>query len=134
MLVSYGNHWWNAMGSALNLGLRDDDRWLGRLPFFHVGGLSIVMRGAIYGIPVMHLPDSAPETGTAAGTFDPAAVNRAIDEQGVTIVSVVSTMLARMDLAVKGDHTYPPALRCVLLGGGPESRPLLEERALPAYR
>ena len=30
------------MGSALNLGLQPDDRWLALLPFFHVGGLAIL--------------------------------------------------------------------------------------------
>jgi O-succinylbenzoic acid--CoA ligase len=118
-LLTYGNHWWNAMGSALNLGLHGGDRWLACLPLFHVGGLSIVMRGVIYGIPVV-LPDTA--------GFDPVAVNRAIDEDGVTIVSVVGTMLARM-LEARGSNPYPAALRCVLLGGGPAPRPLLEECA-----
>src|SRR5207253_217257 len=58
-------------------------------------------------------------------SFDPVAVNRAIDEDGVTIISVVSTMLQRM-LDARGDRPYPAALRCVLLGGGPAPQPLLE--------
>src|SRR6185369_4261384 len=49
----------------------------------------------------------------------------AIDDDGVTIVSVVSTMLQRM-LDERGDRPYPATLRCVLLGGGPAPRPLLE--------
>jgi O-succinylbenzoic acid--CoA ligase len=113
-LLSYSNYWWSAVGSALNLGSHADDRWLAVLPLFHVGGLSILVRAAIYGIPaVLH------------SAFDPAAVNRAIDDDGVTIVSVVSTMLQRM-LDERGDRPYPAALRCVLLGGGPAPRPLLE--------
>ncbi len=126
-MLSYGNHWWNAVGSALNLGLHSDDRWLACLPFYHVGGLSILMRGVIYGIPVV-LPNAASRQATAAGGFDPAQVNRAIDEDGVTIVSVVGTMLSRM-LEQRGSQPYPAALRCVLLGGGPAPRPLLEECA-----
>src|SRR5207253_7707367 len=58
-------------------------------------------------------------------SFDPVAVNRAIDEDGVTIISVVSTMLQRM-LDARGDRPYPAALRCVLLGGGPAPQSLLE--------
>ena len=58
--------------------------------------------------------------------FDPAAVNRAIDEDGVTIVSVVSSMLRRM-LDARAGRPYPPTLRHVLLGGGPAPLPLLEE-------
>jgi o-succinylbenzoate---CoA ligase len=112
--LTYGNYWWSAVGSALNLGNHADDRWLALLPLFHVGGLSILVRAAIYGIAaVVH------------SAFEPAAANRAIDEDGVTIVSVVSTMLQRM-LDERGDRPYPATLRCVLLGGGPAPRPLLE--------
>src|SRR5256714_6289056 len=114
-MLTYGNHWWSAMGSALNLGLRDDDRWLAPLPLFHVGGLAILMRSVIYGILAL-----------VHDGFDPAAVNRAIDEDGVTIVSVVSSMLRRM-LDARAGRPYPPTLRHVLLGGGPVPLPLLEE-------
>jgi O-succinylbenzoic acid--CoA ligase len=75
------------------------------------------MRSVLYGIPaVVH------------EAFDQAAVNRAIDEDGVTIVSVVSAMLRRM-LDERAGRRYPSSLRCVLLGGGPAPRPLLEECA-----
>jgi O-succinylbenzoic acid--CoA ligase len=103
----------------LNLGLSPTDRWLACLPLFHVGGLSILLRSVAYGIPAVVHP-----------RFDPAEVNRAIDEQGVSIVSVVSTMLDRM-LIERGGRSFPPTLRCVLLGGGPAPLPLLE-RALEA--
>lgn len=116
-MLSYGNFWWSALGSALNLGSHADDRWLACMPLFHVGGLSILTRSAIYGI-----------TAIVHESFDPAAVNQAIDEERVTIVSVVSTMLRRM-LAERGERPYPPWLRCVLLGGGPAPRPLLESCA-----
>ncbi len=125
VLLSYGNHWWSAIGSALNLGTHQDDCWLACLPLFHVGGLAILTRSLIYGIPaVIH------------ESFDPVAVNRSIDEDGVTIISVVSTMLRRM-LTARGKRPYPPALRCVLLGGGPAPRDLLDtcaRRAIPVVQ
>src|SRR5699024_3651493 len=49
---TYGNHWWSAIGSALNLGLDKQDKWLLPLPMFHVGGLSILIRSVIYGMEV----------------------------------------------------------------------------------
>ena len=116
-LLTFGNHLWSAVGSALNLGLGSDDRWLACLPLFHIGGLAILMRSVIYGIPII-LQDG----------FDPLEVNRAIDEDGVTVVSVVSNMLQRM-LEARRDRPYPPTLRCVLIGGGPVPRPLLQECA-----
>ncbi len=116
-MLTFGNHWWSATASALNLGLRDNDRWLACLPLFHVGGLAILLRSVIYGMTVV-----------LHSRFDPEAVNQAIDEDGVTIVSVVANMLQRM-LEARGNRPYPPSLRCVLAGGGPVPRDLLEECA-----
>src|SRR5687768_5909125 len=48
-MLTVGNHWWSAVGSALNLGVHADDRWLACLPLFHVGGQAVVLRSAIYG-------------------------------------------------------------------------------------
>ncbi len=114
VLLTYGNHWWNAIGSALNLGLHGGDCWLAALPLYHVGGLAILWRSVIYGIPVV-----------IHEAFDPEAVNREIDQGQVTLTSVVSTMLQRM-LDARGPRSYPQSLRCVLLGGGPAPRSLLE--------
>jgi len=122
---TFGNHWASAVGSALNLGLDWNDRWLAVLPLFHVGGLSTLMKNVIYGMPVI-LHDR----------FDPARANRAIIRHGATIVSVVSQMLTRM-LDDLGDGRYPDTLRCVLLGGGPAPRPLLErcrEKGVPVFQ
>src|SRR5699024_11625708 len=49
---TYGNHYWSAVSSALNLGLHDDDKWLLTLPVFHIGGFSILMKSVIYGMSV----------------------------------------------------------------------------------
>ncbi|HWO74160.1 MAG TPA: AMP-binding protein, partial [Dehalococcoidia bacterium] len=82
-----------------------------------VGGLAILLRSVIYGIPaVVH------------AAFDPARVNRAIDEEGVTIVSVVANMLQRM-LDERHDRPFPDSLRCLLLGGGPAPEALLRRCA-----
>lgn len=121
VLITYGMQWWNAISSALNLGHRDDDCWLACLPLFHIGGLSILMRSVIYGISVV-----------LCEKFDEVAVNRAICEHQVSIISVVAVMLQRMLAALneQGDGAhYPASLRCVLLGGGPAPRPLLEQCA-----
>ena len=112
-VLTHGNFYWSAVASSMNLGVREDDRWLACMPLFHVGGLSILLRSAIYGT-----------TAVVHERFDEARVNAALREDGVTLLSVVATMLTRMfdvDSAPLGD-----SLRAVLLGGGPAPRPLLE--------
>jgi O-succinylbenzoic acid--CoA ligase len=124
-VLTFGNHLWSAVGSALRLGLLDDDRWLACLPLFHVGGLAVLVRSVVCGIPVV-----------LHERFDAAAVNAAIDEYRITIISVVSSMLLQL-LEARGARPYPPSLRCVLVGGGPVPRPLLErcaERAVPVVQ
>ncbi len=120
-IVTFGMQWWSAIGSALNLGHRDDDRWLAVLPFFHIGGLAMIWRGAIGGSGVV-----------IHERFDPVAANDALMNDGVTLVSVVAVMLRRMLDALdvtSGGGRYLASLRCVLLGGGPAPLPLLEDCA-----
>ncbi len=114
VLLTYGNVFWSAVGSAFNLGVHGDDRWLACLPFCHVGGLSILWRSVIYGTTVV-LQDG----------FDPVAMDRALDSDRVTMVSLVANMLQRL-LEQHGDRATPRWLRCVLLGGGPAPLALLE--------
>jgi O-succinylbenzoic acid--CoA ligase len=128
-IITYGMQWWNAVGSALNLGHSPGDRWLACLPLFHIGGLSILMRSIIYGISVM-----------VHNKFDPVIINQAILEDNITIISVVAVMLQRMLDALDTNSngaSYPSTLRCILLGGGPAPYPLLEActlRGLPVVQ
>ncbi|MCK6554702.1 o-succinylbenzoate--CoA ligase [Candidatus Binatia bacterium] len=122
-VLTAGNHYWNASASALLLGVRADDRWLACLPLHHVGGLAILMRSVL-----------AATTVVLHDRFDAERVNRAIDTEGVTMVSVVANMLHRM-LEARGPRPYPPSLRCVLVGGGPVPEALLVraiEHGVPA--
>lgn len=121
VIITYGMQWWNAIGSALNLGHDPEDCWLACLPLFHIGGLSILMRSVIYGIRVVLLEK-----------FDEVAVNQAIRQQSITLISVVAVMLQRMLTALETEGEaarFPSTLRCVLLGGGPAPLPLLERCA-----
>ncbi|MGB8001902.1 MAG: o-succinylbenzoate--CoA ligase [Anaerobacillus sp.] len=125
VMLTYGNHWWSAISSSLNLGHHVNDRWLCAVPIFHMSGLSILLRSVIYGITMVIQP-----------RFDPHAVNQSIQHEGVTIVSVVSAMLSRM-LEDLGDEEYPSTLRCLLLGGGPAPYPLLkvcENKRIPVFQ
>ncbi|WP_182201751.1 o-succinylbenzoate--CoA ligase [Paraliobacillus salinarum] len=110
---TYGNHWWSAISSMLNLGLDKQDKWLATLPLFHVGGFSLLMKNIIYGMPIYLLDH-----------FEPKRINHAIINEGITIVSVVSVMLDRLIEQLETDR-YPESFRCMLLGGGPASEQLL---------
>lgn len=111
--LTWGNHLYSAMGSAVNLGLCAGDRWLCCLPLNHVGGLSILMRSVLYGNAVeLHR------------RFAPSDANAAIRKRGITHVSVVANMLQRM--LDDDDRPYPASLRAVLVGGGPVPAMLLE--------
>ncbi len=123
-VLTHGNFYWSAVASAANLGVEEGDRWLACMPLFHVGGLSILLRSAIYGT-----------TAVIHDRFDEARVNHALRHEGITLLSVVATMLTRMfevDAA-----PYPATVRSVLLGGGPAPRLLLEaaeRRGLPVLQ
>ncbi|WP_070120385.1 o-succinylbenzoate--CoA ligase [Bacillus marinisedimentorum] len=125
VLLTNGNHWWSAVSSALNLGIQQDDRWLACLPFFHVSGLSILMKSVIYGMSVV-IHDQ----------FDPQKVHCSLIQDRVTMISVVSVMLAQV-LEELGKDRYPEHLRCVLLGGGPAPKSLLEksrDKRIPVFQ
>ena len=104
--LTFGNWLWSALGSGVALGVDPDERWLCTLPLSHVGGLSIVMRSAIYGT-----------TAIVHERFDTERVlAELMRPAGPTLISVVPTTLRR--LLDAGLHD-PPALRWALVGGAP---------------
>jgi O-succinylbenzoic acid--CoA ligase len=110
--LTYRNFFSSAVASAWNLGVDPDDRWLCAMPLFHVGGLSILTRSAIYGTcAVVH------------ERFDADAVRESLESGEATLISVVATMLRRLRAA---GLTRAPDLRAALVGGGPVPRDLLD--------
>ncbi len=110
--LTAGNHLWSALGSAVNLGVDADDAWLCCLPLNHVGGLSILVRSAIY--------------GTAARIhegFDVDCISAAIEAGEASLLSLVPTQLVR--LLDAGAAIERP--RLLLIGGGPLPRDVLDE-------
>lgn len=93
----------SARASAANLPLGPADRWLLCMPIAHVGGLSVVVRSLI-----------ARSAIVLAGPFDETRTRDAIERDGVTLVSLVPTMLARL---LDAGLIRPRSLRAILLGG-----------------
>jgi O-succinylbenzoic acid--CoA ligase len=119
--LTYGNWLWSALGSAVALGLDPAERWLCALPLTHVGGLSILLRSAIYAT-----------TAVVHERFETDRVLEALmAPDGPTIISLVPTTLQRLLDAGLRD---PPALRWALLGGAPSSTALQGRAAAAGVR
>jgi O-succinylbenzoic acid--CoA ligase len=111
--LTYGNFLWSALGSGVALGVDPAERWLcPALPVSHVGGLSILVRSAIYST-----------TAVIHERFDTQRALSALLEQDITLVSLVSTTLSRL---LDAGLNHPPRLRFALTGGGPVPDGLIE--------
>ncbi|MFC4450017.1 o-succinylbenzoate--CoA ligase [Halorussus aquaticus] len=120
--LTMGNFRASATASAFRLGVTPDDSWLLCLSMYHMGGLSVVLRSALYGTTVV-LQEG----------FDAGAAADAIAEYGVTGVSLVPTMLRRM---LSARESLANSLRFVLLGGAPAPDELIsrcEARGVPVH-
>ena len=119
VFLTAANHEASAIASAWNLGVDPGDRWLCCLPLWHVGGLAIPIRSAIY--------------GTTALLHDGFNAERVRDELaggGVTLVSLVATMLRRL---IDAGMSEWPGLRAALVGGGPVPADLVEWAATSGF-
>lgn len=113
VMLSYDNFFWSAMGSALRIGTLPNDRWLCCLPLYHIGGLNILYRCALYGTSV-YLEDG----------FKIESIQHAFDTGAITLISLVPTMLYRL---IEAKVRFPTSLRLILLGGAAASPELLEQ-------
>lgn len=130
----------SAAASAVNLGWREDDRWLLCMPLCHTGGLSIVTRCLLARRCVILGGDRTNSPGSPikrAPRFDPAGVLDTITRARATILSVVPTMLKA--LLAEDTEGVLGRLRVVLVGGAAAPSSLLEAcarrgvRALTTY-
>ncbi len=126
-LLTWGNMFASATASAFRLGALPDDRWLLTLPLYHIGGLSILMRSALYGSAVV-LP------GFADDRFETETLWARLHTDRATLVSLVPTMLYRLLQAHPRGEAWPQSLRLILLGGAaatPETLEAALESGLP---
>ena len=110
--LTFANHAASAAASADALGVDPADRWLCPLPLHHVGGLGVLVRCAInHTTAILH------------EGFDVSRVKAELEGGGVTLASLVPTMLVRLREAGLREA---PGLRAIALGGGPIPAGLLE--------
>ena len=110
--LTVANHDVSAAASAGAIGSERSDRWLCALPLFHVGGLAILVRCA-----------RAATTAVLHERFSARRVVAALAGGEVTLVSLVPTMLRRLREA---GVEHAPALRALIVGGGPIAPDLLD--------
>ncbi len=126
-VLTWGNLFWSATASAFRLGVLPADRWLLTLPLYHIGGLSILFRSALYGTAVV-LPRFP------ADRFETETLWLRLHADRVTLVSLVPTMLYRLLQAHPAAADWPASLRLILLGGAaapPETLQAGLEAGLP---
>jgi o-succinylbenzoate---CoA ligase len=110
---SFGNHYYNALGAILPLGLNSSSRWLRSLPLFHVSGIGILFRCFIRGATVI-----------LANRVDLDTIS----EFKISHLSFVPTQLYRLlKEPVESLEKIKHSLKCILLGGAPLPRCLLKE-------
>lgn len=107
VLLTYGNYFYSAMGTALNLGINKQDGWVLTLPIFNVPGFSIIMRSVIYGIGV-YLVDG----------FDIDHINKVLINERATIISLTPPLLRDLLNALPQGQQYNDKFRCIFLGTG----------------
>ncbi|HEX6829387.1 MAG TPA: class I adenylate-forming enzyme family protein [Burkholderiales bacterium] len=108
-----------AVAAAARVPLAPGESWIGCLPLFHVGGMSLPYRCARAGACLRLHQD-----------FDPERVLGELDSGTATHVSLVPAMLAAL-LDEADGRPLPPGVKCLLVGGAPLGA-ALAKRALAA--
>ena len=119
VVLTFGNLYYNALGSHRNISLRRGDRWLLSLPLYHVSGLGVLFRAWLAGAAVV-----IPASGDAL--------------ESASHVSLVPTQLRRL-LETPTGTQWLRGLKAVLVGGAATEPSLLAAaraagiRVLPTY-
>jgi len=114
VVLNCGNLYYSALGCIEALALNEDDIWLGVLPFFHVGGISIILRTALVGCAAYVMEK-----------FDADEIISLCREQRVTVMSVVPTMLR--ELLEKDKQNHLCHTKAIIVGGAAFDSALRDE-------
>jgi len=106
---------YNSINTELRLDINSFDHTLGFAPFFHTGGWNVLFT------PFMHHGASV----TLLDKFDPDTVLRLIEEEKVTLLFGVPTMLQMMADSPEFDKRDLSSLRYAVVGGAPMPIPLI---------
>ncbi len=104
IVLSFNSLYNSALSSNQLLRYTHSDRWLASLPFYHIGGFSIITRSLLFGIPLL-IPDSVSvkDLATSLNNWQP------------TFLSLVAAQLKKF---VDDGISPNPELKNCLIGGG----------------
>jgi o-succinylbenzoate---CoA ligase len=102
-LHTFGNHYFNALGSDENILLEENDSWLLSLPLFHVAGLGILFRCLLSGAAIA-LPSDTHSHFVMIQILQP------------THISLVATQLQQL-LDDRSVLKHLRSMKAILLGG-----------------
>jgi O-succinylbenzoic acid--CoA ligase len=109
--LSFRNLFYSAAALDKETNLTPDDKWLVSLPFYHIGGFSMITRSLLTGSSII-FPNS----------FGVNDMLETMTDQKPTMISLVPTLLQRfLELNISPNEN----LRCVFLGGGPARNKLI---------
>lgn len=111
VMLSFDNLIQSALIGNKVLNHTTEDKWMASLPFYHIGGFSIIFRALLFGAAII-IPDSLSNQD----------LSDSIKKNRPTLVSLVSNQLKKI---IDEDFTPPKELRTVLLGGGFSDKELI---------
>jgi len=104
IILSFNSLYNSALSSNQLLRYTHSDRWLASLPFYHVGGFSIITRSLLFGIPLI-IPDS----------LSTESMTESLNKWQPTFISLVAAQLKKI---VEDEISPNPELKNCLVGGG----------------
>ena len=104
IILSFNSLYNSAINSNQILRYTHSDRWLASLPFYHIGGFSIITRSLLFGIPLI-IPDSL--------FIEDLTVS--LNKWQPTFISLVAAQLKKI---VNEGISPNPELKNCLIGGG----------------
>jgi fatty-acyl-CoA synthase len=114
-VITHKMLFWNSVNTELRLNLTADDRSFNAAPFYHTGGWNVLLT------PFLHHG----ATTFLFPSFDPGAVLRTCENEGLTILWGVPTMLRMMADHEAFDDVTLDAVRYAVVGGEAMPEPLI---------
>jgi len=113
IILSFNSLYNSAINSNQLLRYTRSDRWLASLPFYHIGGFSIITRALLFGIPLI-IPDS----------LSTKNIVDSVNKYQPTFISLVSNQLKKL----VDEGTSPNSeLKNCLIGGGFSDQDLVKD-------